>query len=356
MCYDLVKNREGFVVRNLNIPERMEHYHTTGLSLSIIDACRINKIENFGVLEAGTHQKVNNHSIFSACSISKLLTAVLVMVLAEQAVLDLDEDVNNSLISWKIPNNSLTKHKKVTLRNLLSHQAGLIDPKDSFMEQKSKQIPTMVEILTGRTMYCQSPIEVQYEPESDFQYSDAGFCIIQLLIEDITGKLFAEVIEELIFLPLKMTNSGFPKHISEEASGYYSCGHDQYGNTINRKYPIYPYDAAAGLWLTTSDLSQVVIELMNALCGQSNIGLSASTAREVISSQGCRGETGLGVFLDGAEISSLGWGIGFQCMMVAYPYMQRGLIIMTNANSGVHQLKGIIGEIYDSYIRTYDNQ
>ncbi|MFS0764441.1 hypothetical protein [Peribacillus phoenicis] len=49
------------------------------------------------------------------------------------------------------------------------------------------------------------------------------------------------------------------------------------------------------------------------------------------------------------EISSLGWGVGFQCMMVAYPYLEIGLVIMTNTDLGVHQLKGIIGEIYDSY-------
>lgn len=84
--------------------------------------------------------------------------------------------------------------------------------------------------------------------------------------------------------------------------------------------------------------------------GLSKIGLSVRSARERISSQGCGGWTGLGVFLDDAEISSLGWGIGFQYMMVAYPHMRSGLIIMTNTNSGIHQLKGI-GEVYDSYVR-----
>lgn len=338
-------------MQNINIPERMKHYNVAGLSVSVIKDSQISQIDNYGVLEAGTSKIVNNHSLFSACSISKFLTAVLVMVLSEQGILDLDEDVNNRLTSWKIPNNYLTKKKGVTLRNLLCHQSGIQDPKDSFIERKDTVLPTMEEILTGETPYCQSPIEVQYEPESDFQYSDAGYCIIQLLIEDVTGKQIEEIIEEFIFQPLKMANSRYPSRISD-ISHNYCCGHDKYGNVMQEKYPLYPYPAAAGLWTTAADLSLLVIEVMNALDDQSKIGISPTAARELITAQGCRSWTGLGVFLEGGEISSLGWGSGFQCMMVAYPKLRRGLIIMTNGNTGVHQFKGIIGEIYDSYIRT----
>jgi hypothetical protein len=49
------------------------------------------------------------------------------------------------------------------------------------------------------------------------------------------------------------------------------------------------------------------------------------------------------------KFSSLGWGVGFQCMMVAYPNLKTGLVIMTNTDLGVHQLKGIIGEVYYAY-------
>ena len=45
------------------------------------------------------------------------------------------------------------------------------------------------------------------------------------------------------------------------------------------------------------------------------------------------------------QIYSLGWGVGFQCMLVCYPYRGKGTIIMTNADLGVHQMEGIIGEI-----------
>jgi CubicO group peptidase (beta-lactamase class C family) len=340
-------------LNNINIKERMEHYNVTGLSITLIDSAQISMAEHYGLLETGTTKNVNSNSLFNACSISKFLTGMLVMILTEQGLLNLDEDINKKLKLWKVPDNEFTKNKRVTLRNLLSHQSGIIDPEDSFTDLNlNDEIPSMVELLEGKTPYCKVPIEVKYEPESNFQYSDAGFCIIQQLIEDVIGKPFEEVIDELIFQPLKMDNSTLTITISEEKSKNFSCGHNKSGELVVGKYTIYPYPAASGLTTTPSDLSILVIELLNSLKGKSKIGLSVSKAKEMINSQGCKEWTGLGVFLDGSEreleISSLGWGVGFQCMMVAYPYLETGLVIMTNTDLGVHQLNGIIGEVYHS--------
>ncbi|MGM9985682.1 MAG: serine hydrolase domain-containing protein, partial [Bacillaceae bacterium] len=185
------------------------------------------------------------------------------------------------------------------------------------------------------------------------QYSDTGFCIIQLLIEDVTGKPFEEVVNEHIFQPLHMENSTFELPTSETAKKNFACGHNKVGELVNEKYVIYPYSAAAGLWTTPSDLALLVIELMNAIKGKSKLEVSSSKAIKLIHPQGCKEWTGLGVFLDkndkGIEISSLGWGVGYQCMMVASPYLETGLVIMTNTDLGVHQLEGIIGEIYNAY-------
>lgn len=48
------------------------------------------------------------------------------------------------------------------------------------------------------------------------------------------------------------------------------------------------------------------------------------------------------------EITSLGWGVGFQCKMVAYPNLETGIIIMKNSDLGVRQTSSIIGEIIKS--------
>ncbi|NMH74561.1 beta-lactamase family protein [Bacillus sp. RO2] len=338
--------------KNIDIKERMEHYNVPGLSITLINQGQISGTYDYGLLEVKSDKKVIKDSIFSACSISKFLTGMLVMKLTEQGLLDLDEDVNQRLVLWKVPENNFTKYKRVTLRNLLSHQSGISDPENSFSELNvDTEFPSMVELLEGKTPYC-NPIKVTYEPESEFQYSDADYCIIQQLIEDVTERPYHRVMNELILEPLRMDNSRLNTTMLEMERKGFSCGHNKNGELVDGKYPIYPYPAASGLWTTSLDLAKLVLELINAVKGESKVGIPASIAKEMISQQRSKNWTGLGVFLDGSEkeleVTSLGWGVGFQCMMVAFPYLEKGAVIMTNAELGVHQMEGIIGEIYKS--------
>ncbi|PEI92964.1 penicillin-binding protein [Bacillus pseudomycoides] len=337
-------------LKTLDIYEKMNQYPVAGLSLAIIRNGKLEYAEGFGSLEFGTARKVNVNSIFNACSISKFLTAMLVLKLANQGILNLDEDVNNKLVSWKVPENKFTSSKKVTLRNLLSHQSGIIDPDKSFdIYNPIQGKPTILQILQGKTSYCSVPIEVQYEPESNFHYSDAGFCIIEQLLEDVCGKPFDQLLQEEIFEPLSMNNSTLECPTQNITNERFACGHDKDGHVIDGKYPFYPYSAAAGIWSTPTDLAALVMEIIHSLQGNSKLELSSKIMKEIISPQGCSKWTGLGVFLDNPkqeiQISSLGWGVGFQCMMLAYPYRGTGAVIMTNSDLGVHQNEGIIGEI-----------
>ncbi|MCS0542679.1 beta-lactamase family protein, partial [Aeromonas veronii] len=289
-------------LKNREILELMEHYHVPGLSIALIEKGQISTIEDHGVLQAGTIKNVAENSIFNSCSISKFVTGMLVINLTEQGLLVLDEDVNIKLDSWKVPENEYTKNKKVTLRNLLSHQSGIVDPKHSFTELKLNiGIPSMVDLLEGRTPYCNEPIEVKYEPESEFHYSDAGFCIIQQLIEDVTKMPFDEVVNELLFEPLNMENSFFVPKITDLGNENIASGHDKNGEIVDGTYPIYPYYAASGLWTTTTDLTRLLLELLNALKGDSKIGITVSKAKEMISPQRDKKWSGLGVFLNGEE-------------------------------------------------------
>ncbi|EJR65011.1 hypothetical protein IIO_01651 [Bacillus cereus VD115] len=337
-------------LKSNNIYERMNEYSGAGLSLAVIRDGRLDETNAFGTLESGTTRTVNTNSIFNSCSISKFITGILTLKLCDQGIVHLDEEVNNRLTSWNIPTNLFTPQKKVTLRNLLSHQSGMIDPPNSFEHYTLAQgLPQMDELLAGKTLYCPVPIKVTCKPESEFHYSDANFCIIELLLEDITRKSFTQLLEEHIFQPLQMKDSTLfsPKDIGKTDA--FACGHNKDGTVTNEKYPFYPFAAASGVWTTPTDLSTLVIELIHSLHGNSKLKLSQKTVQDMISPQGCSKWTGLGVFLDDSnedlQIYSYGWGVGFQCMMVCYPYRGNGAVIMTNTELGVHQMEGIIGEV-----------
>ncbi|MGE7883653.1 serine hydrolase domain-containing protein [Bacillus sp. NPDC094077] len=337
-------------LKSNNIYEKMKQYSVAGLSLAIIRDGKLDEATAFGTLESGTTRDITTNSLLHSCSISKFTTAMLVLTLSDQEIVHLDEDVNDRLTSWNIPTNLFTSQKKITLRNLLSHQSGIIDPPNSFEHYTLAQgLPKMAEILAGNTLYCPVPIEVSYEPESEFHYSDANFCMIELLLEDITGKPFNLLLQEYIFQPLQLKNSTVfsPEDINKMDT--FACGHNKDGTVTTEKYPFYPFTAASGIWTTPTDLSTLVIEIIHSLQGNSKLKLSQKTVLDMISPQGCSKWTGLGVFLDDSheelQIYSLGWGVGFQCMMVCYPYRGNGAVIMTNTDLGVHQMEGVIGEV-----------
>ncbi|MBD7938371.1 serine hydrolase domain-containing protein [Cytobacillus stercorigallinarum] len=144
--------------------------------------------------------------MFNVCSISKLLTTVLTCKLIDEQHLQLDTPVNELLTRWTIPSNTLSP--SLTLRQLLSHQSGIIDPPNSFLPyQKRWGYPTVEQLFLGKTEYCREPIIRQENQVGRFHYADAHFCLIEKLIEGVTGKSFPILMEEKILQPLGMTCS-----------------------------------------------------------------------------------------------------------------------------------------------------
>src|ERR1041385_6147697 len=109
----------------------MAAHHVPGVSIAVIDSGRIVWARAFGVKEAGTADSVTSQTLFQAASISKPVAATAMLRLVEQGKLSLDENVNDYLKSWKLPVNKYTAREKVTLRRIVSHNAGLTDRKST---------------------------------------------------------------------------------------------------------------------------------------------------------------------------------------------------------------------------------
>lgn len=337
-------------LNDFNMVQKMEAHDVKGVSVTLIEDGRVKSENHYGVKHANLDQRVDDGTVFNACSISKFATAVLALKLVSNGTLHLDKNVNEQLKSWQIPENEYTKVQKVTLRNLLCHQAGFVDPDGSFgVFSSDARNTSMTDLLIGNSPYYSECAEVKYEPFTDFIYSDLGYCIIELLISDVLGISFKEAMVKMIFEPLSMKDSWIidsPKDIKNHNLVW---GHTKNGRVIDIEQSIYPYPAAAGLWCTSKDLALLLIETYSLLKGNGKLDIDQSLMLEMVKPQGCKPWSGLGVFLDtidsNLEISSFGWGNGFQCMFVGYPKDGSGAVIMTNTDTGVHQLKGFIGEL-----------
>ena len=120
---------QGRPQQRFKLGERMAHLKVPGIGLALIQQDEIAWTGGYGVLEAGGHAggqtAVTGDTLFQAASISKPVTAMAALRLVQEGVLDLDADVNETLRSWRVPENEHTQEHKVTLRTVLSHTAGL---------------------------------------------------------------------------------------------------------------------------------------------------------------------------------------------------------------------------------------
>jgi CubicO group peptidase (beta-lactamase class C family) len=314
------------------LTERMAALHVPGVSIAVIHDGKIEWAKGYGVVNLGG-APVTPETLFQAASISKPVTAMAVMHLVQTGKLNLDTDVNQYLKSWKVPSNSFTEKAKITLRELLSHTAGMTV--HGFPGYASDApLPTLVQVLNGVKPANTPAIYADIAPGSEWRYSGGGFVIAQQLLLDVTGQPFPAFMKETVLAPAGMSHSTYeqplPKsRMSETAMPYHSNGQATAGGPH-----VYPEMAAAGLWTTPSDLARFAIELQNALAGKSTI-LSAATAKEMLTP--IKGDWGIGIGVGGGKAHPYfqhgGSNDGFQCNLVAYDSGD-GLAVMTNGDSG----------------------
>src|SRR5687768_12971100 len=204
----LFSTTNGQSVSNKKLLDSMQTDKIPGLSIAVINEGELEWARGYGELEVGNNKPVTTDTLFQACSISKPITAMAAMYLVQQGKLNLDEDVNQKLFSWKIPKNKFTKDKKVTLRKLLSHTAGITV--SGFRGYSAdEQVPTLPQVLDGIEPANSAPIRVDTIPGTQWRYSGGGYTVLQQLMMDVTANLFPEIIRDVVFQRLDMKQSTY---------------------------------------------------------------------------------------------------------------------------------------------------
>src|SRR5262245_2270193 len=258
----------------------MQKRKIPGLSLAIVQEGKIVKARAYGVTEAGGSQPVTPATLFQAGSISKPVTAFGALVLVQRGKLDLDADVNLKLKTWKVPASDVARGKKVTLRRLLSHSAGLtVHGFPGYAV--GEPVPSVVQILDGAKPANTDPIRVDLEPGTKFRYSGGGYTVAQQLILDVTGKPFPQTMRDLVLGPLGMSQSTYEQPLPRDKAELTPTGHGGDRVRIDGRWHIYPEMAAAGLWTTPSDLARFAIGVQQAAAGKSKV-LGRGLARQML--------------------------------------------------------------------------
>ena len=251
-----------------SLNERMKFYHVNGVSIAVIKDYKIEWARGYGWADSGQHRPVTSSTLFQAGSISKSLNSVGVLKLVQDGKLNLHSDINDYLKTWKFPYDSLSKGKKISIANLLSHTAGLsVHGFPGYT--KGDSIPTLSQVLDGTRPANTSAVRSQFQPSLKFQYSGGGTTISQLIIQDITGEAYDEYMWKNVLKPMDMMASSYTQPPVKEKQNLTATAYYNDGKEVKGKYHIYPEQAAAGLWTNPTDLSKYIIETQLSLQGKS---------------------------------------------------------------------------------------
>jgi CubicO group peptidase (beta-lactamase class C family) len=319
-----------------NLEERMKHYQVPGLSIAVIHNHKIEWARGYGVMDVTTKDPVTVETLFQAASISKSLNAVGVLKLVQDKKLDLYADINNYLHTWKFPYDSVSKGRKISTANLLSHTAGLTIHGFPGYEGGSI-LPSIVQILDGKPPANTKAVRSQFEPGLRHEYSGGGTTISQLLVMDITNQPYEQWMWENVLKPLGMTMSSYQQPPAQDKHRFLATGYYPNGKEVERKYNIYPEQAAAGLWTNPTDLARYIIETQLSLQGKSSKVLSQQMTQLRLTPY-IDSSAALGVFIekkgDEKYFGHSGANSGFLSIYTGSFSSGNGVVIMVNSENG----------------------
>jgi CubicO group peptidase (beta-lactamase class C family) len=332
------------------LADSMAKYKVPGVSIALVHDGKLVWAQGFGVKTAGSKDAVSTTTIFQAASISKPVSSTAMLRLVEQGKLALDTPINTYLKTWQLPDNEFTKTEPVTLRRLVSHSAGL--NVHGFPGYASGvKVPTVQQILEGKTPANTEAVRVVMTPGSTWKYSGGGTTIMQLAMTDTTGESYPALMQRLVLGPIGMTNSAYEQPLSKAKQKLAAAGHDDEGKPIPGLWHTYPELAPAGLWTTPTDLAKWAIEIAEARAGKSTKVLSQKMATEMLTEQ--KAASGLGPMLgDSGEAMYFqhgGSNEGYRCFLAYFPALGSGAVIMTNGEGGAMIYREILSSLAKEY-------
>jgi len=175
---------------------------------------------------------------FQIASLTKSFTAMLTLQLVAEKKLELYKPISHYL-----PDYPKFSGDKITIHHLLTHSSGIPNANNGVKKFRPNE---MVD------QFANEPLA--FAPGERFGYSNSGYTLLGYLIETITGKSYAEVLQDKILTPLSMTSTGFYQHrplIKNMASGYNKGFGDFFNIDYSDESSAY---AAGGIYSTVEDL------------------------------------------------------------------------------------------------------
>jgi CubicO group peptidase (beta-lactamase class C family) len=324
----------------------MEAAHVTGAGVAIFHHGRIVYLKAHGFRDVEKQLPLTSNSVMTAASLSKSAFAIMVMRFVQEGAVDLDKPIREYL-SRPLPDHpgyadlqGDGRYEKLTLRILLSHTSGFPN---------------------WRAFEADRKLKIHFEPGTHYAYSGEGIYLAQLVVETVTKRSVAALMDEKLYGPLHMTRTSMAWESRFE--GDFANGYDGYGRSLGPEKRSAP-NAAGSMQTTLQDYATFLSAVMRRQV------LNTRTTGKMLSPQISIHSAHQFPSLDTATTTAndairlrygLGWGIysspygkaffkeghdeGWRHLALCFNNGS-GILIMTNSSNG----EGIFKPLVDSVI------
>ncbi len=269
---------------------------------------------------------------FNFASMGKMFTAVAIMQLVEQGKISLDDRLSVDLPDY--PNKEVSQ--KITIRQLLSHTSGLADFFGrQFADSNMSRFDTLESLLP---LFVDKPL--QFEPGTKWSYSNAGFIVLGLVIQRVSGQSYYDYVREHVYKPAGMVNTdNWPADadVPNRAVGYTYAGQPEHAPRKSNIFMLQRGGSAGGGYSTVEDLFHFAEALESHKLLSKNDTELLTTGQFATHHEDAR--YGLGfeeTLINGVRIvGHSGGGPGIQCILDVYPNDGYIVAIMTNYDNAM---------------------
>jgi len=274
-------------------------------------------------------------------SIAKSMTAIAVMQLVEQGLIDINQPIDKYIPEF------VQKHKtKITTKHLLSHTSGM----DAYKNNKEAENKINYATLSDAYDLFKNR-KLRFEPGTQFYYTSYGYVVLGMLIENVSGLSYEAYMQKNIWDRIDMNNTGIEKPEVKREKATVLYHRDRKGkikeakvNNLSNRIP------AGGLYSTPND----IIKFGNALIN--NTLVSADTYKLMVehhSLEKVNNGYGFGFYLYGGEkkedgiIGHTGGQRGTSAQLFVIPSLKTVIIIVANTSGALREVSTVAGKLID---------
>lgn len=342
------------------VEKTLKTFNVPGIAVAIIKDGKVVISKGYGVANIKTQQKVDGNTLFGIASNSKAFTTSALAMLVDEKKINWDDKVIKYIPEFKMYNDYVTN--EFTIRDLLTHRSGLGLGAGDLMIWPDGHDFTPKDII--KNIQFLKPVS---SFRSQYDYDNLLYVIAGEVIERVSGKTWCNFVEERILKPLEMKNSAASWSNLKDTTNTIVPHVPTDGKLeIIPRYKNHIFDAAAGIYTSTNDISKwVIAQLSKGKYGENQQLFSKEQYYEMITPQTILPYRNPAPYSTNFWAYGLGWQLtdinghlqvshtggldGIVTQTIMFPDIQLGIIVLTNQQNGA-AFNTISNTIKDSYL------